>query len=144
MLCLTPFPIFPNSRVNWHTIHLKLCLLAGSSTAMTVEDTILKFVHFITCSEKLKSSILHYNKLKTYSTYYLIIGIITALSSKEYIKIHKYFVRFELKAVIIPIYFCNSKVSEYVFILFTVKITGINVNPFWPKSTSMLQKILKS
>ena len=59
------------------------------------------------------------------------IGIITALSSKDYIKIHKYFVRFELKEVIIPIYFCNSKVSEDVFILlFTVKITAINVDPF--------------
>jgi len=37
LLCLTttPFPIFPNSRVDWHTLHLKLCLLADLQTAMT-------------------------------------------------------------------------------------------------------------
>ena len=122
---------------------MKLCLLAGSFNSHDWDmgsffHTILKFVYFITCSEKLKSSILRYNKLKTYSTYYLLIEIkiITALSSKDYIKIHKYFIRFELKAVIIPIYFCNSKVSEDVFILlFTDKITAINQGWwfFWKK-----------
>ena len=34
-MCLvsTAFPIFPNSKVDWHTLHLKLCLLAGSSNS---------------------------------------------------------------------------------------------------------------
>ena len=74
---LTYFPIFPNSRVDIHTLHMKLCLLAGSFNSHDWDmgsffHTILKFVYFITCSEKLKSSILCYNKLKTYSTYYLL------------------------------------------------------------------------
>ena len=79
LLCLTtaPFSLFPNSRVDWHTLQLKLCLLAGSSNSHDWDmgsffHTILKFVYFITCSEKLKSSILCYNKLKTYLTYYLL------------------------------------------------------------------------
>ena len=79
LVCLTTasFPIFPNSRVDWHTLHMKLCLLAGSSkrhnwNVGSFFHTILKLVYFITCSEKLKSPILCYNKLKNVLTYYLL------------------------------------------------------------------------
>ena len=64
LLCSTiaPFLIF-SYWVDWHTLHLKLCLLAGSSNSHDWDmgsffHTILKFVYFITCSEKLKPSIL--------------------------------------------------------------------------------------
>ena len=49
--------------------------------------TILKFVHLITCSEKLKSSILCYNKLKIYLTYFLleILKRITAINVNPFL-----------------------------------------------------------
>ena len=49
--------------------------------------TILKFVYFITSSEKLKSSILCYNKLKIYLTYHLleILKRITAINGNPFL-----------------------------------------------------------
>jgi len=61
-LCFTtaPFSIFRNSRVDWHILHLKLCLLAGTANSHDwemgfISHAISKFViYFITWSEKLK------------------------------------------------------------------------------------------
>ena len=54
LLCLTnaPLPIFPKSKVDWNTLHLKLCLLLGcannyDSNRGSVFQFKLKLVYFI-------------------------------------------------------------------------------------------------